>query len=112
MAVHFPFDITEWLFIIPPFLSGDGIMTTSSSSYRPPDLHGKVALVAGATRGVGRGIALALGEAGQPCIARGEARAKKPGCARGSGPRRAGKRHFLLTTMPGGRRRLRKPPKW
>ncbi|HUE44314.1 MAG TPA: SDR family oxidoreductase [Candidatus Sulfotelmatobacter sp.] len=36
----------------------------SSTSYRPPDLHGRVALVAGATRGVGRGIALALGEAG------------------------------------------------
>jgi NAD(P)-dependent dehydrogenase (short-subunit alcohol dehydrogenase family) len=34
------------------------------SSYHPPDLHGRVALVAGATRGVGRGIALALGEAG------------------------------------------------
>jgi NAD(P)-dependent dehydrogenase (short-subunit alcohol dehydrogenase family) len=32
--------------------------------YTPPDLHGKVALVAGATRGVGRGTALALGEAG------------------------------------------------
>ena len=37
---------------------------TTSASYNPPDLHGKVALVAGATRGVGRGIALALGEAG------------------------------------------------
>jgi NAD(P)-dependent dehydrogenase (short-subunit alcohol dehydrogenase family) len=37
---------------------------TSSTSYRTPDLHGKVALVAGATRGVGRGTALALGEAG------------------------------------------------
>jgi NAD(P)-dependent dehydrogenase (short-subunit alcohol dehydrogenase family) len=36
----------------------------SSSSYRAPDLHGRVALVAGATRGVGRGTALALGEAG------------------------------------------------
>jgi NAD(P)-dependent dehydrogenase (short-subunit alcohol dehydrogenase family) len=34
------------------------------SAYRPPDLTGRVALVAGATRGVGRGIALALGEAG------------------------------------------------
>ena len=34
------------------------------SSYRPPDLTGRVALVAGATRGVGRGTALALGEAG------------------------------------------------
>lgn len=36
----------------------------SSSLYRTPDLRGKVALVAGATRGVGRGTALALGEAG------------------------------------------------
>jgi NAD(P)-dependent dehydrogenase (short-subunit alcohol dehydrogenase family) len=36
----------------------------TTSSYRPPDLHGRVALVAGATRGVGRGTALALGEAG------------------------------------------------
>jgi len=32
--------------------------------YQPPDLRGTIALVAGATRGVGRGIALALGEAG------------------------------------------------
>jgi NAD(P)-dependent dehydrogenase (short-subunit alcohol dehydrogenase family) len=36
----------------------------NTSEYRPPDLTGRVALVAGATRGVGRGIALALGEAG------------------------------------------------
>src|SRR5215475_5194627 len=34
------------------------------STYKPPDLKGRVALVAGATRGVGRGTALALGEAG------------------------------------------------
>jgi NAD(P)-dependent dehydrogenase (short-subunit alcohol dehydrogenase family) len=34
------------------------------SDYHPPDLSLRVALVAGATRGVGRGIALALGEAG------------------------------------------------
>lgn len=33
-------------------------------NYRIPDLSGRVALVAGATRGVGRGTALALGEAG------------------------------------------------
>ena len=33
-------------------------------TYHPPDLRGRVALVAGATRGVGRGTALALGEAG------------------------------------------------
>ncbi|MBV8514911.1 MAG: SDR family NAD(P)-dependent oxidoreductase [Acidobacteria bacterium] len=36
----------------------------TSSDYRPPDLIGRVALVAGATRGLGRGIAVALGEAG------------------------------------------------
>lgn len=34
------------------------------SSWRPPDLDGTVALVTGASRGVGRGIALALGDAG------------------------------------------------
>src|SRR5580692_10736535 len=37
---------------------------TPPSLYRLPDLGGRVALVAGATRGVGRGTALALGEAG------------------------------------------------
>src|SRR5215469_8431084 len=45
-------------------LSAGGAMTLKNSSYRPPDLEGRVALVAGATRGVGRGTALALGEAG------------------------------------------------
>ena len=39
-------------------------MDVSPISYQPPDLKGRVALVAGATRGVGRGTALALGEAG------------------------------------------------
>jgi NAD(P)-dependent dehydrogenase (short-subunit alcohol dehydrogenase family) len=37
---------------------------SNPSKYQAPDLHGRVALVAGATRGVGRGTALALGEAG------------------------------------------------
>lgn len=37
---------------------------STHTAYRPPDLSGRVALVAGATRGVGRGTALALGEAG------------------------------------------------
>jgi NAD(P)-dependent dehydrogenase (short-subunit alcohol dehydrogenase family) len=36
----------------------------TSSNYQPPDLRGRIALVAGATRGLGRGISLALGEAG------------------------------------------------
>ena len=36
----------------------------ADAHYKPPDLRGSVALVAGATRGVGRGTALALGEAG------------------------------------------------
>jgi NAD(P)-dependent dehydrogenase (short-subunit alcohol dehydrogenase family) len=39
-------------------------MIPKGSSYRPPGLQDRVALVAGATRGVGRGTALALGEAG------------------------------------------------
>jgi NAD(P)-dependent dehydrogenase (short-subunit alcohol dehydrogenase family) len=39
-------------------------MDTAPSVYRPPDLSGRIALVAGATRGVGRGTALALAEAG------------------------------------------------
>jgi NAD(P)-dependent dehydrogenase (short-subunit alcohol dehydrogenase family) len=38
--------------------------TDSHHHYQPPNLKGRVALVAGATRGVGRGTALALGEAG------------------------------------------------
>ena len=37
---------------------------TPEISYQAPDLRGRTALVAGATRGVGRGLALALGEAG------------------------------------------------
>jgi NAD(P)-dependent dehydrogenase (short-subunit alcohol dehydrogenase family) len=37
---------------------------TSNSGYRSANLRGRVALVAGATRGAGRGIAIALGEAG------------------------------------------------
>ncbi|MFI5780683.1 SDR family NAD(P)-dependent oxidoreductase [Nocardia sp. NPDC051570] len=36
----------------------------TSGSWQPPDLSGRVALVTGASRGVGLGVALALGECG------------------------------------------------
>ncbi|MEU5128131.1 SDR family NAD(P)-dependent oxidoreductase [Streptomyces mobaraensis] len=36
----------------------------TTEDWTPPDLSGKVAVVTGASRGVGRGIALALGDAG------------------------------------------------
>ncbi len=51
-------------------------MTTSS--YRPPDLHNQVALVAGATRGAGRGIARMLGEAGATVYCTGRSSRAKP----------------------------------
>lgn len=50
----------------------------TSTPYTPPDLHGRVALVAGATRGTGRGIALALGEAGATVYCTGRSTRKKP----------------------------------
>jgi NAD(P)-dependent dehydrogenase (short-subunit alcohol dehydrogenase family) len=53
---------------------------TENPAYRPPDLRGRVALVAGATRGVGRGTALALGEAGATvyCTGRSTRARKQP----------------------------------
>ncbi len=52
-----------------------------NTSYRPPDLHGRVALVAGATRGAGRGIALALGEAGATVYCSGRSSRSRPASA-------------------------------
>lgn len=49
-----------------------------AGNYQPPDLSGRVALVAGATRGVGRGIALALGEAGATVYCTGRSTRAKP----------------------------------
>ena len=62
----------------PRVLSPEVTFMTSSTSYRTPDLHGKVALVAGATRGTGRGIALALGEAGATVYCTGRSTRTKP----------------------------------
>jgi NAD(P)-dependent dehydrogenase (short-subunit alcohol dehydrogenase family) len=50
----------------------------AAGEYRPPNLRSTVALVAGATRGVGRGIALALGEAGATVYCTGRSTRTKP----------------------------------
>ena len=46
-------------------------MVATPQDWTPPDLRGRVAVVAGATRGAGRGIAIALGEAGATVYATG-----------------------------------------
>jgi NAD(P)-dependent dehydrogenase (short-subunit alcohol dehydrogenase family) len=63
--------ITEWLFIFHLTLVNGRLQSFQPRCfmapeivYYAPDLRGRIALVAGATRGVGRGLALALGEAG------------------------------------------------
>src|SRR5262245_54761093 len=53
-------------------------MSVANSSYQPPNLKGRVALVAGATRGVGRGTALALAEAGATVYCTGRSSRAKP----------------------------------
>src|SRR6266404_2705353 len=80
--------ITEWLFIFHlTLMNGDSIIRPVSlrgaamaetSAYQPPELRNCVALVAGATRGVGRGIALALGEAGATVYCTGRSTRAKP----------------------------------
>jgi len=52
---------------------------SAGGAHVPPDLRGKIALVAGATRGTGRGIALALGESGATvyCTGRSSRSARK-----------------------------------
>src|SRR5271170_2946220 len=51
---------------------------TPPPSYRAPSLEGRVALVAGATRGAGRGIAIALGEAGSTVYCSGRSTKRHP----------------------------------
>ncbi|MCM6779021.1 SDR family NAD(P)-dependent oxidoreductase [Nocardia sp. CDC159] len=49
-------------------------MTDTVNGWQRPDLAGKVAIVTGASRGVGRGIALALGDAGAKVYVTGRSR--------------------------------------
>lgn len=53
-------------------------------TWQPPDLHDRVAVVAGATRGAGRGIAVSLGEAGATVYCTGRSVGGRP--ASGSRP--------------------------
>lgn len=66
---------------------------SGNSSYQPPDLKGRVALVAGATRGVGRGTALALGEAGATVYCTG--RSTRTNRTEKSGSRRLPSEYYL-----------------
>ena len=68
-------------------------VTTASSRSDGP-LAGRVAIVAGATRGAGRGIAVALGEAGATVVCTG----------------RSSRRARCRPTTSGGPRRSRRPP--
>lgn len=53
-------------------------MNDNPTPWRPPDLSDRVALVAGATRGAGRGIATALGEAGATVCCTGRTTRRSP----------------------------------
>ncbi len=73
----------------------------SNSAYRFPNLRGRVALVAGATRGAGRGIAVALGEAGATVYCTG--RSSKAGRPRTPGRPETIEETAEFVTAAGGR---------
>ena len=64
-----------------------------------PDLKGKVAVVAGATRGAGRGIACALGEAGATVYCTGRSMRGKP--ATGNRPETIEETAEMVTALGG-----------
>ncbi|MGA7402578.1 MAG: SDR family oxidoreductase [Candidatus Sulfotelmatobacter sp.] len=79
-------------------------MPSPSKKSRSKPLRGKIALVAGATRGAGRGIAIALGEAGATVYCTGRSSRKDP---RKKGSSKPGQRETIeetadLVTAAGG----------
>jgi hypothetical protein len=89
-----------------------GAAVAETSTYQPPDLRNCVVLVAGATRGVGRGIALAFGEAGATVYCTGRARARRWLPAPSRCPVSSGRRPCRPRITRAGRKRLRKLPSW
>jgi NAD(P)-dependent dehydrogenase (short-subunit alcohol dehydrogenase family) len=73
--------------------------TTSQTTWNPPDLRGRVAVVAGATRGAGRGIAVSLGQAGATVYCTGRSIRGRP--ATGTRPETIDESAELVTAAGG-----------
>ncbi len=78
MTIYFPLDINERTFIIEHIFPERCLLMATGSAYRPPNFKDRIALVAGATRGAGRGIAVALGEAGATVYCSGRSTRRHP----------------------------------
>ena len=71
----------------------------TQTTWTPPDLRGRVAVVAGATRGAGRGIAVSLGQAGATVYCTGRSVRGRP--ATGSRPETIDETAELVTAAGG-----------